>query len=99
MNLFLNFRDIINQSKLNVKNVGYEWQTSRARNLLMSSNGYYPCKGCATIRNYKKDVSTLEADLIKKFGVCNYEFLTTDFTGNFSKKKIKVKCKKCRLYF
>lgn len=76
-----------------------EFTASAARNLLMSRDlpeGAHPCKQCANIRNFKKDISEFENQLVEKFGTCNYEFLTPeDFSGAYSKKKIKVKCKLC----
>jgi len=61
--------------------------------------GAHPCKQCAQLRNFKKDIRLLENNLIEKFGVCNYEFLTNNFSGLYSKKKIEVRCKKCNNTF
>lgn len=85
------------------KECGYEFTTNSARNLLMPSdkdNPIPPCKSCSNIKNFKQDISILEEELVKRFGECNYEFISPeDFSGVYSKKKIQVKCKICNDVF
>lgn len=84
------------------KTCSYSWTTKAARNLLIGTSlpkGAHPCKQCATIRNFKKEIKNFEDLLIEKFGKCNYEFLSDNFTGAYSKKKIHVKCSLCNNNF
>ena len=85
------------------KDCGYEWTVRSARNLLMSASlpeGAHPCKQCGIIRNFKKDIDELQKELEKKFGSCDYEFLSADkYSGLYSKQKIKVRCKICGFEF
>lgn len=88
--------------KVKCKTCGYIWTTKAARNLLMGKElpeKAHPCKQCSNIRNFKKEIEVFKKILIEKFNACNYEFLSSIFTGPYSKKKIHVKCLLCENEF
>ena len=57
--------------------------------------GAHPCKQCGINRNYKQNIDNFKQKLEEKFGVCNYNFLSDNYTGTYSKNKIHVRCKVC----
>lgn len=102
MNLQSNFSGYNEPLKVKCKTCNHIWTTKAARNLLIGATlpeGCHPCKQCASIRNFKKEIETFKTTLEEKFGTCDYEFLSNNFTGAYSKKKIKVKCKLCNNEF
>lgn len=102
MNLQSNSSGYNEPLKVKCKTCGNIWSTKAARNLLIGATlpeGCHPCKQCASIRNFKKEIETFKTTLEEKFGTCDYEFLSNSFTGAYSKKKIKVKCTLCNNEF
>lgn len=91
------FTNATSPLKVRCKDCGYDFTVNNpTTQLLNQKNKHHPCLQCSFNRNYKKDISELENELIKVFGKCNYIFPEPEKSGGLhSKNKMKIICKIC----